>query len=49
MLTVQQVPAHSGWVLLRSQWVLDAVDQVTEVVKGLKDLGSLVQHGEVYV
>lgn len=48
LLTVLEVPADPGWVVVGAQWVLEALDQVTEVVKGLKNLCSLVQHGEVH-
>lgn len=43
-----QVPADAGGVVPSSQWVLQALDQVTEVVEGLKDLGTLVQHWQVH-
>lgn len=49
LLAIEQISTHPGRILLRSQRVLDAVDEGTEVVQGLKDLGSLVQHGKVSV
>lgn len=49
VLAFKEISAHSGWILLRSQGILDAVDQSAEVVKSLKDLGSLVQHWKVRI
>lgn len=43
-----QVPADAGGVVPSSQRVLQALDQVTEVVEGLKDLRTLVQHRQVH-
>lgn len=43
-----QVPADAGRIVPSSQWVLQALDQVTEVVEGLKDLCTLVQHRQVH-
>lgn len=46
--TAVQVPADAGRVVPSSQRVLQALDQVTEVVESLKDLCTLVQHGQVH-
>lgn len=43
-----QVAADAGGVVPSAQWVLQALDQVTEVVEGLKDLCTLVQHRQVH-
>lgn len=49
LLAFKQISAHSGWILLGAQRVLDAVDQGAEVVESLKDLGPLVQHWKVSI
>ena len=43
-----QVPADAGGIVPGSQRVLQALDQVTEVVEGLKDLCTLVLHRQVH-
>lgn len=43
-----QVPADAGGVVSSAQWVLQALDQVTEVVEGLEYLCTLVQHWQVH-
>lgn len=43
-----KVPADTGRVIPSAQWVLQALDQVTEVVEGLENLCALVKHGKVH-
>lgn len=43
-----KVPANAGGVVSSAQWVLQALDQVTEVVEGLEDLCTLVEHWQVH-
>lgn len=48
VFTAVEVPADAGWVFSGAQRILQTLDQAAEVVESLKDLWTLVQHGQVH-
>lgn len=48
LFTAVQVPTDAGGVVPSAKRILQALDQVTEVVEGLKYLCALVQHRQVH-